>query len=113
MPLWVKSAGLTPRRPLPVYPNQRTLSDRPSWSVWCQERTMHGGKNASLLDHLIGGRQQCRRHGEAKRFRRLEVDDQFELRRLFNRHVGRRRTAEDLVHLVCCASKQVQIVRAV
>jgi hypothetical protein len=32
-----KSAGLKPRRLLPVYPNQRTLSDRPSWSVWCQE----------------------------------------------------------------------------
>jgi hypothetical protein len=34
----VKSAGLTPHRPLPVYPNQRRLSDRPSCSVWCHSR---------------------------------------------------------------------------
>src|ERR1700730_8113734 len=35
----VKSAGLAPGRPLPLYANQRTLSDRASWSVWCQFQT--------------------------------------------------------------------------
>jgi hypothetical protein len=30
--LWVKSAVLTTGRRLPVYPDQRTSSDRPGWS---------------------------------------------------------------------------------
>ena len=32
---------VTVRRTLPVDPKQRTLSDRPSWSVWGQEATSH------------------------------------------------------------------------
>jgi hypothetical protein len=35
-PPWVNRAALTLGQPLPVYPSQQTLSDRPSWSVWCQ-----------------------------------------------------------------------------
>jgi hypothetical protein len=34
----VNRVALTVRRTLPVYLKQRTLSDRPSWSVWCQTR---------------------------------------------------------------------------
>jgi len=33
-PLWVKSAGFTFNQPLPVYPDQRTLSGSTGWSVW-------------------------------------------------------------------------------
>ena len=36
LPLRVKRVTLTVRRTLPVFPEQRTLLDRPSWSVWCQ-----------------------------------------------------------------------------
>src|SRR5450631_2198147 len=32
-------AALTLGQPLPVYPEQRTTSDRPGWSGSCQERT--------------------------------------------------------------------------
>jgi hypothetical protein len=34
------------------------------------------------FDHLVGEREQIRRHGEAERFRRLEIDVQFEFRGL-------------------------------
>jgi hypothetical protein len=34
-PPWVKRVGLTVGQPLPVYPEQRTSSDWPDWSVSC------------------------------------------------------------------------------
>src|ERR1700730_15510556 len=37
-PLWVKSAVLGVARSLPVYPDQRTSSDRSGWSGSCQNR---------------------------------------------------------------------------
>jgi hypothetical protein len=37
--LWVKRVGSTVGQPLPVYPEQRTSSDRPDRSVSCQQRT--------------------------------------------------------------------------
>jgi hypothetical protein len=36
-PLRVKSAVLTVRNPVPVYPEERTSSDRPGRSGWCQK----------------------------------------------------------------------------
>src|SRR5215469_9891276 len=41
------------------------------------------------FDHLVGARQQCRRHGETERSRRDQVDDQIKLGRLLDRKVGR------------------------
>jgi hypothetical protein len=46
--LRVKSAVSTLCQPLPVYPDQRTSSDRPSWSGWCQKRM--SSPNRSLVD---------------------------------------------------------------
>jgi hypothetical protein len=37
---WVKSAVLTFCQLLLVYLEQRTLSDRPGWSGWYQEKTL-------------------------------------------------------------------------
>jgi hypothetical protein len=42
-----------------------------------------------LFDHLVGKREQGRRHVDAKRLGGLEVNDQLELGRLHNRQVGR------------------------
>ena len=48
----------------------------------CDERT------PDLFDHLVGARQQHRRHGEAEHPGGLGVDDQLELARLYDRKVG-------------------------
>src|ERR1700676_4358461 len=48
-PRWVKSAGLTLCRSLPVYPDQRTSSDRPGWSVSCQKQKFTTNSPYSLL----------------------------------------------------------------
>jgi len=40
------------------------------------------------LNHRVGEREQVQRHGEAERFRALEIDHQFESGRRLNRQVG-------------------------
>jgi len=53
-PLWVISAVLTVRRPLPVYPDKRTSSDRSSWSGSCQmRRRSHSIAAPDVSDELI------------------------------------------------------------
>src|SRR5262245_282938 len=42
-----------------------------------------------LFDHLIGAGEHSCGHVEAKRLRRLEVDDQFKRPRLLDRDIGR------------------------
>src|SRR6266571_5235717 len=48
-----------------------------------------------LLDYFVGSGLQRQRHGEAERFRGLEVDYQLELGRLLDRKRGGRRALED------------------
>ena len=43
----------------------------------------------------------------------LEIDDQLELRRLLDRQIGRLRSLEDFVHLICDAPVAVGEVRPV
>jgi hypothetical protein len=50
--LWAKSYVLTLGLPLPVYPHERTSSDRPGWSGSCQKPTYARQQTAALLDHL-------------------------------------------------------------
>jgi hypothetical protein len=51
--------------------------------------------NCPSFDHLIGAGEQRGRHGETERFRRLEIDYQFQPGALLNRDVSRLRTLED------------------
>ena len=53
-------------------------------SALCQKRT-----SRRLFDHLVGAAEQRPRNGEAERLCGLEVDDQFDFRRLHHRQVGR------------------------
>src|SRR5262245_5759508 len=59
--------------------------------------TSMAGVACVLLDDLIRPQQQRRRDGEVERLGGLEVDDELELRRLFDGQVARFRALEDLV----------------
>jgi putative tricarboxylic transport membrane protein len=48
-----------------------------------------------LLDHLVGAREQHRRHGQSYRLGALEVDDQLEFGGLFDRKVARLGALDD------------------
>jgi hypothetical protein len=37
--MWVKNGPDSPETPLPVFPDQLTSSDRPGWSVSCQQHS--------------------------------------------------------------------------
>ena len=50
---------------------------------------------------------------QANLFCRLEVNDEFKLRRLLHRQIGRFRSLEDLVHVVGGLAEQVLVVRPV
>jgi hypothetical protein len=52
----------------------------------------------NLLDDLICQREQFRRHGQAKRFGGLQIDDKIKLGRLFDWDVARFRAPQNLVH---------------
>jgi hypothetical protein len=58
----------------------------------CREQMQHG----MLFDHLVGASEQQRRHVEAERLRRLEVDHQLELGWLLNRQIARLDSLEEL-----------------
>src|SRR5260370_29889424 len=49
-----------------------------------------------LFDHLIGRREEGRRHGEAKGLGGPEIDDELEVSRLLNRKIGRLCSFENL-----------------
>ena len=53
-----------------------------------------------LLNHPIRPLQHIRRDRQADLLRRLQVDDEFELRRLLHRQIGGLRAFEDLVDVV-------------
>jgi hypothetical protein len=44
---------------------------------------------ASLFDHLVGAREQRRRHGKAERLRGLEIDSKFVLVRGLHGQISR------------------------
>src|SRR5215510_10182078 len=51
----------------------------------------------SSLDHFVGPDEDGLRDCQAKRLRRLQVDDEFELGGLLDRKIGRLRALQDLV----------------
>jgi hypothetical protein len=55
----------------------------------------------SSFDHLVGASEQNRRHFQPYRLGRLQVDHQFELRRLLDSQLARIRPFKNLVDICC------------
>jgi hypothetical protein len=70
-------------------------------SALCQKRTYAPQQISPLLNHLVGGRNQRRWHGEAEHLRRFEVDHQLVLGRRLHRQVGRLLALEDAIDVTC------------
>ena len=84
------------RRPMSALGQKRTFAVQIVMSALPPKADMCGAKRnvrfvpiadiqSRLFDDLVGAGEQHRRHGEADRFRGLEVDDQLE----FGRHLHR------------------------
>ena len=64
----------------------------------------------NLLNHLVGGGEQCRRNREAECLRRVQIYDEIELCRLLDRNVGRLRPAQNLIDVISGAPKKIRVV---
>ena len=62
-PQRVIHVGLTVRRPLPVYPGERTFSGLAGMSQRCQQRTRAPQQTASLFTPLLRSKQSSKRKG--------------------------------------------------
>src|SRR5262245_33768854 len=80
----------------------------PLWlrAAMCLSGCVQMQQVASLLDHLVGALLEKEGQIDAKRLRRLEIDDQLELRGLLHRHVHRFVALQYFVHKVGAAPKQ-------
>ena len=86
----------------------------PPWlpPLCANKRHMQRSK-ITLLDHLVGEREQPRRNCETERFGDLEIDHELELGRLLDWHVGRLGAAQNLVAKFCGATEKTKEVRPV
>src|SRR5262245_15061071 len=75
---------------------QRTLGSACS-TRWARNGPEH--LQQALLNYFIRAREQSRWDRDAERLRGLDVDDQLELRRLLDGHVGGFRAFENLVNV--------------
>src|SRR5262249_57657700 len=74
---------------------------------------MRGASCLRSLDPLVGAREQCWRHFEAERLRRLEIDDKLVFGRRLNWKLARTGALEDAVDIASSAPKHLRDVRAV
>src|SRR5262245_29517027 len=70
-------------------------------------------KSQYLFDHLVGAREQRRRHFEAERLRGIPVDNEFVFRGRLHRQVGRLRSPENSINIVSCAPKRIDRIRSI
>src|SRR5262245_64190387 len=68
---------------------------------------------SSAFDDLVGAGKDCRRNGEAESLRGLEVDEEFEFGRLFDRQIGGLFAFENLVNIGTGTSEDCALVGAI
>src|SRR5215510_15459122 len=67
----------------------------------------------SLFNHFVGAHQKLFGDRQTDRYRRRVIDDKVEFDWLLDWDVGRLRTAQNLVDVICGPSEQVREVRSV
>jgi len=76
----------------------------PARAAWRPRATSQSLNRVSSLNHLVGGREQRGRQGEANRFGDFEIDHEFVFGGSINRYVARFGPVEDLVAVIGRAS---------
>ena len=65
------------------------------------------------FDHLVGAREQGRRHGEAERLSSLEIDHKLKLGGHLNRQFTRLHAPQDAIHVRRGATEEINVRRAI
>jgi len=73
-------------------------------SALCQKRDLRAAAKVSLLDDLVGEREELVGYREAKRLGGGQVDDEFEFGWLLDRDVACLRAVQNFVNVVGRAS---------
>jgi hypothetical protein len=74
---------------------------------------MQRSKYQPLFNHLVGAREQRRRHGEAERFGGLHIDRQLKFGRRLHRQVRGLGAPENLVYIPGRAAKLIVPVETI
>src|SRR6476660_4248689 len=90
-------------------PCSPVVSDQPAF--WHLDAAR--GPSTPSLDHLVGALLDMQRYVESKRFRGLEIDDQLNPGREFDRQISRLCTLQDLVNVDCSVPKVLALINAV
>ena len=72
---------------------------RYSFLVRLSHPLLHAGLSRRIFDHLIRTRQHVRRNGQANLLGGFQVDDKFELLRLFDPQIGGLCAFQNLLHV--------------
>src|SRR5262245_3106514 len=72
-----------------------------------------GPVGLSAFDDLVGAGKNCRRNGEAESLRSLEVYEEFEFGRLFDRQIGGPFAFENLVNIGAGTSEDCALIGAI
>src|SRR5215813_7819882 len=91
---------------LSLSPRKSPFATKPRFSAPARRR-------AASLDHLVGAGEQCRRHVEAERHGRLEVDHKLILGWRLHREVAWLLALKDAVDVACGAPVLIDAMRAV
>ena len=67
----------------------------------------------ALFNHLIRPLKNAARNCQTNLFCRLKIDDEFELRCLLHRQIGRFGAFQNLIHVNSRAPKEVNVVRSI